>query len=241
MFRSPLFAWSPQPDQDQNLDASPVTQSPSRFGAFRSNVRTLVNGSSIYSQSPALTNNNHNENTPKIPFRGFWSRQQSPDPNVLPVSNDAPRDSRDSSSPLSPPHAHHTAGSYIGAIQDPEEPRTVYSRHPADVQLPHDHAGSVDPESQQLADEANARRHRRRKHRRRAHRRTERPEQWVRRRDERGSSAIYVRGSAARRKMAACVISGTFLIVILSICKSMSVFARYMTESNMWLQTWHWP
>lgn len=218
MFRSPLFAWSPRPDQDQDIEASPATHSPSRFSAFRSNVRTLVNGSSIYSQSPALHNNN-NENTPKIPFRGFWSRNQSPDPNLSHVSGDVPRDSADSRSPLSS-HAHHTAGSYIGAIQDPQEPTTVYSRHPADVPLPPDHTGAVDPESQQLADEINERRHRRRKHRRRRHHRTERPEQWVRRRDERGSSTIYVRGSAARRKLASCVISGTFLIVILSICKS---------------------
>ena len=223
MFRSPLFAWSPRPDQDQDFENSPATQSPSRFGAFRSNVRTLVNGSSIYSQSPALTNNNNNSNaTPKIPFLGFWSRQQSSNPNGLPISNDAPRDSHDSRSPLSPPHAHHTAGSYIGAIaplQDPQEPTTVYSRHPADVSLPYQHDGSVDPEIEQLADEINGRRHRRRKHRRRKHRRTERSDQWVRRRDERGSSAVYVRGSAARGKMVACVISGTFLITILSICK----------------------
>ncbi|EUC34541.1 hypothetical protein COCCADRAFT_35804 [Bipolaris zeicola 26-R-13] len=214
MFRSPLFAWSPRPDQDQDIEASPATSSPSRFGAFRSNVRTLVNGSSVYSQSPALTNtNNHNETTPKVPFRGFWSRQQSPDPNTQHVSDDEPRDSRDSRAPLS----HHTAGSYIGAIQDPQEPETVYSRHPADVQLPSDHDGPVDPAIQQPADEANGRRHRRRKHRRRTNRRADRREQWVRRRDERESTGIYVRGSAARRKMVAAVISGTFLIVILSI------------------------
>lgn len=237
MFRSPLFAWSPRPDQEHDIEASPATQSPSRFSAFRSNVRTLVNGSSVYSQSPALTNTaNNNENTPKIPFRGLWSRHQSPNPNAAPVADDAPRDSADSRSPLSP-HAHHTAGSYIGAIQDPQEPTTVYSRHPADVPLPNGHAGSVDPESQQLADEINERRHRQRRHRRRKHRRTERPEQWVRRRDERGSSAIYVKGSAARRKLATCVVSGTFLIVILSICKSMPILPWYITDSNKSLQT----
>ncbi|CAN9370174.1 unnamed protein product [Alternaria alternata] len=80
MFRSPLFAWSPRPDQDQDLEASlrtPATQNPSRFSAFRNNVRGIVNGSSIYSQSPAL-NNNTNINTPKTPFLGFWNRQQQP-------------------------------------------------------------------------------------------------------------------------------------------------------------------
>lgn len=238
MFRSPLFAWSPRPDQDQDIEASPATSSPSRFGAFRSNVRTLVNGSSIYSQSPALpsNNNNNNENTPKIPFRGFWSRNQSPNPNVAHVYDDVSRDSADSRSPLSS-HAHHSASSYIGAIQDPQEPATVYSRHPADVPLPPGHSGAVDPESQQLAEEISERRHRRRKHRRRRHRRNERPEQWVRRRDERGTSAIYVRGSAARRKLASCVISGTFLIVILSICKFTPNIPQCMTESNVQFQT----
>lgn len=236
MFRSPLFAWSPRPDQDQDIEASPATSSPSRFGAFRSNVRTLVNGSSVYSQSPALTNtNNHNETTPKVPFRGFWSRQQSPDPNAQHVSDDEPRDSRDSRAPLS----HHTAGSYIGAIQDPQEPATVYSRHPADVQLPSDHDGPVDPAIQQPADEANGRRHRRRKHRRRTNR-ADRREQWVRRRDERGSSGIYVRGSAARRKMVAVVISGTFLIVILSICKFYDTLFD-TRRTNLRVQIWHWP
>ena len=234
MFRSPLFAWSPRPDQNQNPDleaslATPATQWPSRFSAFRSNVRTMVNGSSIYSQSPALpshnNNNNNPETTPKIPFLGFWNR--SPDPSNLPPSNDAPRESHDSRSPL---HAQHSASSYIGSIQDPQQPTTVYSRHPADVQLPSQQqdGGYADPEIQQLADNINGRRHRRKKHRRRKHHhrtersgRSERSDHWVRRRDEPRSAVIYVRGTAARGKMIACVISGTFLITVLAICKSM--------------------
>ena len=165
MFRSPLFAWSPRPDQDQDLEASlrtPATQNPSRFSAFRNNVRGIVNGSSIYSQSPAL-NNNTNINTPKTPFLGFWNRQQQPNLDA----DTTHRESHDSRSPL---HAHHTAGSYIGAIappQDHQEPTTVYSaRHPADVPLPgssHQQDGFADPEIQQLADEINGRRHKRRK------------------------------------------------------------------------------
>jgi hypothetical protein len=226
MFRSPLFAWSPRPDQNQDLEASPVTQSPSRFGAFRSNVRSMVNGSSIYSQSPALPHTNtNNENTPKIPFLGFWNR--SPDTNTLPTSNTAPRESQDSRSPL---RAQHSASSYIGAIEDPQVPTTVYARHPADVPLPHQQQnGHADPEIELLASDINGRRHRRKKHRRRKHQhhrtdrsggRSERSDQWVRRRDEPRSAVIYVRGTAARGKMIACVISGTFLITVLAICKS---------------------
>lgn len=204
MFRSPLFAWSPRPRQGQHVDASPAT------------THSLPNGSSVY--SPALTTDTNT--TPKIQFRGFWSRQQSPDPNASNVSLDAPHGSGNSALPLSPPQAHHTAGSYIDAItpsHDPPEPTTLYSRHPADVQLPHDSSNPADPETRELADEVNGRRRRRR--RRRNPRGTERPEQWVRRRDERGTAQIYVKGSAARGKMVACVISGTFLIAILSICK----------------------
>jgi hypothetical protein len=225
MFRSPLFAWSPRPNHNHDLEASPETQSPSRFGAFRSNVRSMVNGSSIYSQSPALPNtNNHNETTPKIPFLGFWNR--SPDPNTLPTSNDAPRESHNSRSPL---HAQHSASSYIGVIEDPQVPTTVYARHPADVPLPshqQQDGDYVDPESQQSAEDVNGRRHRRKKHRRRKHHRTERSgrsersDHWVRRRDEPRTAVIYVRGTAARGKMIACVISGTFLITVLAICKS---------------------
>lgn len=240
MFRSPLFAWSPRPDQNQDFDATPATQSTSRFSAFRSNVRGMVNGSSIYSQSPAM-NNNNNINTPKTPFLGFWNRQQPANQDGLPTHQNAHRESHDSRAPF---HAHHTAGSYIGAInppQDPQEPTTLYARHPADVPLPNQQEGFVDPEIQQLQDEINGRRHKRRKHRRRKHHRTERSASnassgsngWVRRREQRGTTAVYIRGSAARGKMIACVISGTFLITILAICKSSPSFPSLSHSQNM--------
>lgn len=212
MFRSPLFSWSPRPDQDPL--ATPPTQSPSRFGAFQNNFRTMINGSSIYSQSPALPSHN---NTPKVPFLGFLRREPSPDLNEQAGFNEVPRQSNDSRSPL---RAQHTAGSYIRTIsppQDPRAPETIYHRHPADVPLPHQEGGYTDPDIQELADDINGRR-RRRKHRRRKHRRTE---HWVRRRNERGGRGVmlFVRGSAARGKMIACIISGTFLITVLSICE----------------------
>ncbi|KAF1943526.1 hypothetical protein EJ02DRAFT_343065 [Clathrospora elynae] len=225
MFRSPLFSWSPRPDQD--LEASPATQSPSRFSALHSNIRTMINGSSVYSQSPALSNAN---NTPKIPFLGLWNRQQSLDPNVLPVSNDAPRVSNDSRSPL---RAQHTAGSYIRTItplHDPQEPTTIYSRHPADVQLPHQRDGYADPEIQQLADDINERRQKRRKHRRRKHRRAEGSDQWVRRREGQGTSIVYVKGTAARGKMIACIVSGTFLITVLAIYLAIALTNRNLGQ-----------
>ncbi|KAH7394419.1 hypothetical protein BKA66DRAFT_438769 [Pyrenochaeta sp. MPI-SDFR-AT-0127] len=211
MFRSPLFSWSPRPDQDPL--ATLASQSPSRFGVFRSNNQPMVNGSSIYSQSPALGPSNNN--TPKIPFLGFLGRRQQPlEPNVLPISNDVPRNSNDSRSPLRP---QHTAGSYIRTIaplQTPREPATVHDRHPADVPLPHQQQdGFVDPEIQQLADEINGGR-RRRKHKKRKHRRAD---HWERRRGESGGRGVmlFVRGTAARGKLIACIISGTFLATVL--------------------------
>ncbi|KAI4648685.1 uncharacterized protein J4E78_008748 [Alternaria triticimaculans] len=237
MFRSPLFAWSPRPDQNQDFDATPATQSTSRFSAFRSNVRGMVNGSSIYSQSPAM-NNNNNINTPKTPFLGFWNRQQPANQDGLPTHQNAHRESHVSRAPF---HAHHTAGSYIGAInppQDLQEPTTLYARHPADVPLPNQQEGFVDPEIQQLQDEINGRRHKRRKHRRRKHHRTERSASnassgsngWVRRREQRGTTAVYIRGSAARGKMIACVISGTFLITILAIYLAIALTNRSLGQ-----------
>ncbi|KAG9375745.1 hypothetical protein A1F94_013694 [Pyrenophora tritici-repentis] len=167
-----LFAWSPQTNSD--LEASPPTQSPSRFGALRSNVRTTVNGSSVYSQSPALTNNT---TTPKTPFLGFWNRSPNP--------NEPPRPSHDAQQePGSPPTADHSASSYIGAIQETSEPTTVYARHPADD---HQRSGSTSSTGTRG---------------------------WVRRRNQRDTA---VRGSAARGKLIACIISGTFLITILAI------------------------
>ena len=210
-----LFAWSPQPNSD--LEASPATQSPSRFGAFRSNVRTMVNGSSVYSQSPALTNHT---NTPKTPFLGFWNRSPNPSEQPRPSHDDA-------QNPRFPPTANHSASSYIGAIQETSEPTTVYARHPADVPLPQGGDGFADPEIQQLADDINGRRRRRRKHRRRQHHDTQRSgstsssgsRQWVRRRGERGTSRTHARAPAVRGKKIACMISGTFLLTILAICK----------------------
>lgn len=214
MFRSPLFAWSPRPDQQPGPFDTPASQSSSRFGAFRNNVRSMINGSSVYSQSPAIPQNS----TPKPPFLGFLRRDQSPNPNGLPTHNDVPRHSDESSSPL---RAHHTAGSYrntIAPLQDPREPETVYDRHPADVPLPSQPSGHPDPEIQQLAEEVNGRRHRR-KHRRRKHRRTD---HWVRRRNERGAQGpmLFVRGSPSRGKMIACIISGTLLLTVLAVCTS---------------------
>lgn len=210
MFRSPLFSWSPRPDQDPL--ATPASQSPPRFG----NNQSMINGSSIYSQSPALGPSNNN--TPKLPFLGFLNRRPPPlETNILPVSNDVPRESNDSRSPLQP---QHTAGSYIRTIaplQDPQEPATIY-RHPADVPLPNQRQdGFVDPEVQQLADEINGGR-RRRKHKKKKHRRAD---HWERRRSDRGSLGVmlFVRGTAARGKLIACIISGTFLATVLGACK----------------------
>ncbi|KAF2820236.1 hypothetical protein CC86DRAFT_118609 [Ophiobolus disseminans] len=230
MFRSPLFAWSPRPGQDQTQDpfGTPASQSSSRFGALHSNIRNMINGSSVYSQSPVLPNNN----TPKAPSWGFFRRDQPSDTNLLPVSHDAPRESHDSHSPL---RAQHTAGSYIRTItppQDPQLPQTVYARHPADVPLPRQNSGFIDPEVQELADEINGRRHRR-KHRRRKHRHHhhyhhQRSDGWVRRREEQRARGpmLFVRGTPARGKMIACAISGTFLLTVLAIYLAIALTNR---------------
>jgi hypothetical protein len=223
MFRSPLFAWSPRPGQDQTQDpfGTPASQSSSRFGALHSNIRNMINGSSVYSQSPLPSNHN----TPKVPFLGRFRRDQVQDSNLLPVSHDTPRESHDSHSPL---RAQHTAGSYIRTItppQGPQIPETVYGRHPADVPLPRQNSGFADPEIQELADEINGRRHRR-KHRRRKHRHHhhhhQHADRWVRRREARSERGpmLFVRGTPARGKMIACSISGFFLLTVLATCKS---------------------
>ncbi|KAI8933709.1 hypothetical protein NX059_009425 [Plenodomus lindquistii] len=217
MFRSPLFSWSPRPDQD--LQATPASQSSSRFGAFRL-PRTVFNGSSIYSQSPALAP----APTPKVPFLGLWHRQ-SPDPNALPT-HEAPREANDSGSPL---RAQHSAGSYIGSIaplHDPQEPEVVYSRHPADVPLSHHQRSYTDPDVEDLAEEINGRRRHRRRHRRRRH--TNRPKQLVRSRRDGSTSVVSVktRGTAARGKMFACIISGIFLVTVLAVYLAIALTNR---------------
>lgn len=191
-------------------EASPASAS-SQFGALQSNVRSMVNGSSVYSDSPAPSNNN----TPKIPFLGFLRRPQSPpdpDPMVVP-DNNLPGESTDSRSPLLP---QHTAGSYMRVIEPlghPREPHPVHSRHPADVPL--DYGGSVDPETEQLQEYVH--RKRRRRHRRRRHHRAT---HWVRRRSDKGVCFSFVKSQAAKGKCFACLMSGLFLVTVLAICKT---------------------
>lgn len=217
-----LFKWSPRPDPSP--DSSPASQSPSRFGPFNTlhnNVRSIVNGSSVYSQSP---NPNHTTpNTPKTPFLNRFRRDQSPAPIATSNHHDAPRESTDSRSPLRP---QHTAGSYMRSIAplgNPRAPETVYNgheqdRHPADVPLNYNGSGGgTDPEIVQLQAEINDRRRRRRRHRRRRHPRSE--GQWVRRHSERGRGKRLKRGTAARGKLMAAIISGSFLILVLTVCR----------------------
>jgi hypothetical protein len=111
-----------------------------------------------------------------------------------------------------PPQSHA-----MGAIesQAPQSPENVYHRHPADVALPSQDSDNVDPEDQQPAERRHRRKHRRRKHRQ------PQAAQWVRRREEHGAHGpmLFIRGSPARGKMIACIISGSFLLTVLSVCK----------------------
>jgi len=211
MFRSPLFTWSPRPDPDP--EAIPASQTPSRFSAFRL-PHTIIHGSSVYSQSPSL----ENEATPKVPFLGLSQRQSSPDPNALPTFHQVPPDSSESRSPL---HAQTLAGSYIGAIafrRDPQEPEVVYNHYPADNHSSFQQDSHAELQVQESTEAMGQRRHHK-KHRRRKH--TRRNKQFVRRKNEHGSSIVStsVHATAARRKMLACVISGIFLVTILAICR----------------------
>ncbi|KAF2450880.1 hypothetical protein P171DRAFT_148120 [Karstenula rhodostoma CBS 690.94] len=211
-----LWKWSPRPDQTP--DGSPASQSSPRFGALHSNVRSIVNGSSIYSRSPNLGG----DSSPKTPFMGFFRRDHSPPaPININAANEPPRDSSDSRSPLYP---QHTANSYmrtVAPLQDLQEPPTVYrrnsdvpDRHPADIEL--GYQGSVDPETEVLSDEVQQRR-RRRRHRRRKHSHPRSQRAWVRRKNERQGCMPFVRGSAARGKLIASIISGLFLATVLAI------------------------
>jgi hypothetical protein len=220
-----LFKWSPRPDQTP--DGSPASQSSSRFGPFstlHANVRSMVNGSSVYSQSPNLSNNN---NTPKIPFLDRFRREQLPAPIAIPGPNDPPRNSTDSRSPLWPPH---TAGTYmrtIAPLHDVREPERTYDRgqrdaverHPADVQLNYNSNDDRGLDNDGSPEEINRRRRRRRHHHRRR-RHNPHHDRWVRRRSERGTCLSFVRGTAARAKLMSCIISGLFLMTVLAICQS---------------------
>ncbi|KAF2868587.1 hypothetical protein BDV95DRAFT_500277 [Massariosphaeria phaeospora] len=219
----PSFFRSPRPDDTP--EGSPASQFPSRFSALHNNVRSIINGSSIYSESPAPSSNN----TPKVPFLGFLRRPQSSHPSAISDDNFALRDSNDSRSPLRP---EHTAGSYIREIaplEDPRESRVVYSRHPADVSLDYgDDRDGLDPETQQLQEEVHGR-SRRRRHRRRKHRRQQ--THWVRRQSSRdGCFLAFVEGTAARGKAFACLISGLFLITTLSIYLALALTDKALRQ-----------
>lgn len=218
-----LFKWSPRPDQTP--DGSPASQSSSRFGALHTNVRSIINGSSIYSRSP----NMGGDSSPKTPFLGFFRRPQEPPApiDVEAANGGAARGSSDSRSPL---HPQHTAGSYmrsIAPLYDPRGPETVYrrnsdvpDRHPADVRL--EHGQTLDQETNEVVEDQGAgesrERRRRRRHRRRKHHRQQQG-QWVRRKQEKRSCMAFVNGSAARRKLVSCLISGPLLATVLGVCE----------------------
>ena len=218
---------TPQPNE------SPASALRFRFSAIQDNVRSILNGSSIYSNSPAPSNHN----TPKLPFMGFLRRDnnQPQAPTVAPDAQ-APLTSTSSHFPL---HSQHTAGSYLGVLdRHPSAPEPAH-RHPADVPFEYSsspdgsnpHHPHIDPETEELASEANQRRRRRRRrkhsnhnqphehHRRRRH---HRQGSWVRSKSERGTCFTcfsFVQNRAARGKCFACLISGLFLMTVLAICK----------------------
>ncbi|OCK84838.1 hypothetical protein K432DRAFT_90598 [Lepidopterella palustris CBS 459.81] len=197
---------SPRPED------SPASSSPSRFSAVQCRTRSILNGSSIYSNSPVPSNNN----TPKLPLLGFLRRPHSPPDLLVVPDGDLPRDSISSRSPLRP---QHTAGSYMRAIApeevEPVEPQSAHTRY-----------GSVDPETEHLADLVNDRRRRRRVRRRREpHRRA-----WVRKRAERGICFPFVQNPAARSKCKACLVSGLFLAVVLTIYLSIALTRSHLGQ-----------
>jgi hypothetical protein len=213
MFRSSISIFgirTPRLEQDVEnppvppvpVENSPAPQSQSRFARLSTNARTIV-GSSIYSRTPGQPA----WRTPKMPSLGFGRRPVSADlDTVIDESNGS--------------HSHlasHSAASYVGAISQESirTPEQVYNRHPADVPLPQ-HDPFVDPEVQEIADEIN---HGPRRHKRRKRRRQHRADHWRRRKGDEGKVMPFVRGTAARGKLMACTISGTFLITVLTACK----------------------
>ncbi|KAJ4337667.1 hypothetical protein N0V95_008273 [Ascochyta clinopodiicola] len=200
MFRSSISIFgirTPRPEQD--VENSPAPQSQSRFARFSTNARTIV-GSSVYSQSPGPSR----WKSPKMPSMGFSRRPVSADLDTV----------VDESNGSNPTLASHSAASYVGAISQEQirTPEQTYNRHPADVPLPHQDP-FIDPEVQQLADEINGPR----RHRRRKRRKQHRDGHWKRKRGDRGKLMPFVRGTAARGKLIACIISGTFLLSVLTI------------------------
>ena len=215
MFRSSISIFgirTPRPDQDVErspvpplpatfVENSPAPQSQSRFARFSTNARTIV-GSSVYSQSPGQTR----WKTPKMHSLGFARRPVSADLDTV----------IDDSNGSNSAFASHSASSYVGAISQEQirAPEQTYNRHPADVPLPQNDP-FVDPEAQEIADEIN---HGPRRHRRRKRRRQHRADHWRRKKSDRGKLMPFVRGQAARGKLIACIISGTFLLSVLTIC-----------------------
>ncbi|KAF2127927.1 hypothetical protein P153DRAFT_294346 [Dothidotthia symphoricarpi CBS 119687] len=183
MFRSPLFAWSPRPDQDPESQYTPASPFATRF-------RNMINGSSVYSQSPAIPH--QTPKTARSSFLGFLHRDPFPNTD----------------------HAQHTAGSYIGAIQPeaPLEQRTTHA-HESHHARQESNFSIADPEVLQLQAEINGRG---RRHRRRKHRRHEHHDQWVRTKKGRGTRHSG-KGTAVRGKKMACILSGTFMLVVLAI------------------------
>lgn len=205
----PQDAPPPQP-QTPPPPASSVTSSPSgvstpsTISAVQSQVRSLLQGSSIYADSPALSS----RSTPKAPFSSVFRRGF-----LTPGSNspqfDIPRDSSESQTPL---HQQQIIRSYRpAAVASPQHgapvaPPAAYTRESSIYE-------GVDPETSQLAILINQR----------ARKRQQRA--WVRRRGSRRPRRGSSRGAwgtpttPIRKKAMLCLGSGIFLAMVLTTCE----------------------
>lgn len=203
---SPALAYSPPVVYSPSVVPSPssFTSTPSTISAVQSQVRSLLQGSSVYVDSPAFSS----RSTPKLPGVSIFHRGIST-PGSNSSGENLPRESFESRSPLRPQYG---TVSYDRAVLPspqhgaPIAPPLAYTREPTSY-------GGVDPETAQPAGLTNQRP---RKRQQRA---------WVRRRNGRrsGSGSWGMPKTPIRKKAMLCLGSGIFLAMVLTTCKYMHV------------------
>ncbi|KAF2751559.1 hypothetical protein M011DRAFT_455538 [Sporormia fimetaria CBS 119925] len=201
----PLFSRTPRPDLEASaqVEGTPASQA-WRFSNLHTNVRSIINGSSVYS------------NSPKTPWPSVFRRPQSPPPPITIPNNNELQNAR---SPLQP---LHTAGSYLRTIGPFQTPRA-----PAPVHDPLPHSTQPDVEAQPIAFDV-PRRKKRRHHRRKHHRQHT---HWVRRKQPPRTLREGFTGTrAARSKLYACLISGLFLAAVLAVYLALALTRRVLSQ-----------
>lgn len=182
----------------------------SRVSTLHDNVRSMLLGSSVYSQSP-IVRQQEEEEPPKLPPLAFLRHSHTPSEHAAPApeveEDPTPARATAAAAPSPPVYGHST----------PYSPASIPSTwERSSISLGRSTVESDSMRSAEVVDTVApraAKRHRRR-------RRKQKPQNvWVRRRNHRGILNHDLLRGRMRAKTLSLIVAGMFIAIILTICK----------------------